>query len=106
MAHNEPLDWDHNPHLRPWQRPQPNQVAGKGAIEIPSEVRNIIWQTRAAPPTPYENRLGDALVECFGEGVTELPDLVARLNAKGVLSPDGAPWTEESFTREMERLGA
>ena len=105
MPHNEPLDWDHNPNLRPWQRPQPNQVAGKGAIEIPAEVRNIIWQTRAAPPTAYENRLGDALVECFGEGVTELSDLVQQLNAKGVLAPDGTAWSEESFTREMERLG-
>ena len=96
---------DHNPHLKPWIRPKPEDAAGKGAIERPDAVVNIVWQTRAAPPSEYENRLGDALVECFGAGIEELDALVARLNAMGVQAPDGTPWTAASFEREMARLG-
>lgn len=96
---------DFNPFLKPWIKPQPNRAGGKGTIERPGQVENIVWQTRAAPPTEYENALGDALVSCFDEGVAELGPLVARLNAMGVFGPDGRPWTEESFEREMARLG-
>jgi hypothetical protein len=96
---------NYNPMLKPWIRPRPHEDGGKGHIERPNEVENIVWQTRPAPPTEYENQLGDALVTCFGEGITELPDLVARLNAMGVLAPDGSSWTEASFEREMARLG-
>ena len=49
---------DHNPHLKSRSLPEPNQVAGKGQIEKPCEVENIIHQTRPAPPTEYENQLG------------------------------------------------
>ncbi len=105
MAGNEPLDWDHNPFLKPWQRPAPNAVAGKGSIEIPSDVRNMIWQTRPAAPTAYENRLGDALVEVFAGGAAELADVVAGLNRIGMHAPDGQAWTEASFSAEMARLG-
>lgn len=105
MAGNEPLDWDHNPYLKPWQRPEPNAVAGKGSIEIPADVRNMIWQTRPATPTAYENRLGDALVDVFASGAVELADVVAGLNKIGMHAPDGQPWTEASFTAEMSRLG-
>lgn len=97
---------DHNPYLKPWRRPQPNEMAGKGAIEQPDQVENLRWQTRAAKPTDYETQLGDAMVACFGEGITELAPLVARLNAMGVVGPDGRAWTTESFQREMARLGA
>ena len=96
---------DHNPHLKPWIRPTPEDAAGKGALERPDAVVNIVWQTRPAPPSEYENRLGDALVECFGAGIEELDALVARLNAMGVQAPDGTPWTAASFEREMARLG-
>jgi len=41
---------DHNPNLKPWKRPEPNQVAGKGRIEKPDEVENIVHQTRPSPP--------------------------------------------------------
>ena len=50
-----------NPYLKPWQAAQPNNVAGKGQIEVPGRVPNIVWQNRAAAPTDYENALGDAL---------------------------------------------
>jgi len=96
---------DHNPFLKPWLRPAPNEVGGKGRIERPGEAENIVWQTRWAPPTEYENRLGDALEVCFSEGIEELAPLIERLNEMGVLAPDGAAWTAESFEREMERLG-
>jgi len=96
---------DHNPLLKPWIRPKPEDAAGKGWIERPAEVANVVWQTRAAPPTEYENKLGDALVACFGAGIVELNSLVARLNEMGVLAPDGARWTPAAFEREMARLG-
>lgn len=97
---------DHNPYLKPWRRPQPNDIAGKGTIEVPDEVENMTWQTRPTSPTEYENTLGDALVACFEEGIEELGPLVERLNEMGVYGPDGSPWTEASFEREMHRLGA
>jgi len=96
---------DHNPLLKPWIRPKPDDAAGKGAIERADAVANTVWQTRAAPPSEYENRLADALVECFGAGIEQLDALVARLNEMGVQAPDGTPWTAASFEREMARLG-
>ena len=50
----------------------PNNVAGKGYIEQPGKVANLVWQTRAAAPTAYENALGDALQAAF-EGGAETP---------------------------------
>jgi hypothetical protein len=95
----------HNPLLKPWIRPKPDDAAGKGSIERPDAVANIVWQTRAAPPSEYENRLADALVECFAAGIEEPGALVARLNEIGVQAPDGTAWTAASFEREMARLG-
>lgn len=96
---------DHNPNLKPWTRPKPNQQAAKGHIERPAEVANIAWQTRNAPPTDYEQKLGDAFEAIFTEGVTELDALVARLNELGLRTPSGAAWTVEAFQAEMQRLG-
>jgi len=96
---------DHNPFLKPWKRPAPNQQAGKGRVEIPDQVDNIVWQTRAAAPTEYEVQLGDALEAIFGDGHEELTDVVAQLNERGIQSPHGGAWTEDSFQAEMKRLG-
>jgi hypothetical protein len=96
---------DHNPHLKPWIRPKPEDAANKGTVERPDAVVNLVWQTRPAPPSEYENRLADALVECFGAGVEQLDALVARLNEMGVQSSDGTKWKAASFEREMARLG-
>ena len=96
---------DHNPLLKPWIRPKPEDAAGKGWIERPAGVANVVWQTRAAPPSEFENRLGDALVACFAAGVDQLDALVARLNEMGVRAPDGTRWTAATFEREMARLG-
>lgn len=96
---------DHNPHLKSWTAPTPNKVAGKGRIEIPGEVENIVWQTRASAPSDYENALGDAIETAFGEGHYDLEPLVARINELGVRTPDGTLWTQDRFTAEMARLG-
>ena len=96
---------DHNPHLTPWRRSQPDQAAGKGRVEQPGTTENLVWQTRAAPPTPYEDALADALVACFEDGVVDLPSLVDQLNERGVRGPDGQAWTADRFEREMARLG-
>jgi hypothetical protein len=63
-------------------------------------------QARRRAPTEYENRLGDALEAAFADGVHDLPALVARLSARGVAAPDGAPWTEARFEQAMKELGA
>ncbi len=97
---------DYNPYLKPWQPPTPNARAGEGEIERPGQIANIVWQTRAAPPSEYENRLGDALEQVFESGAVELADVVAGLNKLGFRSSDGRPWTEATFEAEMERLGA
>lgn len=96
---------DHNPLAKPWTAPMPGDPAGKGWIERPAGIANVVWQTRPAPPSEYENALGDAMVACFGDGIEEAGALVARLNEMGVLAPDGTPWTLTSFEREMARLG-
>lgn len=75
------------------------------SIERVNAIENVRWQTRAAPPTGYENTLADALQAIFAEEVYELPGIVRRLNERGVRSPAGAPWTEEVFAAEMARLG-
>jgi hypothetical protein len=97
---------DHNPYLKPWRQPQPNFTAGKGTIEKPGEFPNIIWQTRSAPPSEYENQLGDALEKAFSAGAETLEQVVAQLNEQGMLTSDGNTWTHETFAAEMSRLAA
>ncbi len=86
----------HNPFLT--KRP-----ASRGEVE---KTVNIEWQTRAAPPTEQEDRLGDALERVFAKGVESLPEVVAQLNAEGSRDPAGDPWTQASFQEHMKRLGA
>lgn len=97
---------DHNPHLKPWQAPEPNNVAGKGHIEVPGQAQNIVWQNRLAPPTDYENALGDALEPVFEAGAATVEQVVEGLNGQGFRTPDGAVWTVDRFEREMARLGS
>ena len=95
---------DYNPHLQPRKQPEPNKEAGKGSIEIPNEIQNIVHQTRSASPSDFENQLGEALESIFGDGVTELADIVDSLNKRGVQAPHGQKWTEESFCAEIREL--
>lgn len=100
------LDVDHNPYMAPWEKPAPNNVAGKGSIEVPGQVPNLVWQNRAAPPSAYENSLADALEKVFESGCETLDEVVQGLNAQGIRLPDGRSWTPELFETEMARLGA
>ena len=97
---------NYNPHLKPWLAAQPNNVAGKGQIELPGQQPNIIWQNRAAAPSAYENALGDALERVFAEGAVSLDEVVAGLNAQVFRTAEGGQWTSASFEAEMARLGA
>jgi len=93
-----------NPHLKPWLAPQPNNVAGKGVIEQPGQVENLIWQTRKAEPTQYENDFGDALEKVFDAGALELDEVVEGLNRIGFRTPEGAPWNAERLAAEFRLL--
>ena len=95
-----------NPYLKPWLASQPNNVAGKGTIEVPGKVENIVWQNRAAEPPTYENALGDALERAFSGGAESLEEVVAALNAEAFRTAEGNEWTAASFEAEMARLGA
>ena len=63
-------------------------------------------QTRTSDPTSYELKLAGAIEEVFGSGRHDLAGVVDGLNDMGVSGPGGERWTEESFTAEMQRLGA
>ena len=93
-----------NPMLKPWLAPQPNNVAGKGVIEQPGHSENLVWQTRKAEPTQYENDFGDALERVFEAGATELNEVVTGLNGIGFRTPDGAQWTDERLVAELRLL--
>jgi len=97
---------NYNPHLQPWLAAQPNNVAGKGQIEVPGQLPNIIWQSRAALPSAYENALGDVLERVFADGAVSIDEVVAGLNAQAFRSAEGGQWTSASFEAEMARLGA
>ena len=100
------LTLDHNPSLKPWQAPEPNNVAGKGHIEVPGQAHNVVWQNRAAPPTAYENALGDALEQVFEAGAVTVDQIVEGLNGNGFRMPDGGAWSIDRFEHEMARLGS
>ena len=74
-------------------------------IEDPANVELIIWQTRPAPISDYEAALAQTLMDVYATGVTELDDVVAGLNAKGSLTPDGKSWNAENFQANMKTLG-
>ena len=67
---------------------------------------NETHQTRTAPPTAYESLLGDAIERAYAAGIHDLDGLVAYLNGSGPSGPNGQPWTPETYSREMARLGA
>lgn len=104
-SHNA-LNLDHNPALKPWETRAPNNVAGKGKIEVPGQMQNIVWQNRAVPPTDYENALGDALEVAFADGAETAEQVVEGLNRNSFLTPDGQSWTVARFEAELARLGA
>lgn len=62
-------------------------------------------QARRGEPTDFENTLASAIEAAFAAGVWDLPGLVARLNADGLRSPTGEPWTEATYREVIARLG-
>jgi len=97
---------EYNVALKTWLEKSAGNKGDEASIERPDAVQNVRWQTRAAAPTDYENRLGDALQEIFAEGIYDLAGIVRALNESGIRSASGTAWTEASFTAEMARLGA
>ena len=93
---------DYNPYL---QHASGNADSRKGSVEKVSDIKNLVWQTRAALPSAYENQLGDLLEQVFVAGIEELPAVVARLNELGGRAPDGSAWTEASFQTAIQQLG-
>ncbi|MBL0085416.1 MAG: hypothetical protein IPP87_24950 [Ideonella sp.] len=67
---------------------------------------NETHQTRLAPPTSYENLLGDSIERAYAQGIHDLDGLVGYLNSAGPAGPNGQAWTNASFQTEMARLGA
>ncbi|RII18790.1 hypothetical protein DSC45_09225 [Streptomyces sp. YIM 130001] len=65
-----------------------------------------VHQRRTHEPTPYEFKLAATLEEVFTVEGHELTDVVRGLNERQVHAPDGRPWTEQTFTAELDRLGA
>ncbi|CAK9890731.1 MULTISPECIES: recombinase-like helix-turn-helix domain-containing protein [Pseudomonas] len=64
-------------------------------------------QARKRPNTPFEELLGDSIERAYGNGVTQLPELLAHLNLAGPPCPlTGGEWTEDSYKTLMARLGA
>jgi len=97
---------DHNPFLGAAPALSPDAGAGKGRIEIPGRQPNVVWQNRAASPTPAENALGDALERAFDAGAETAEQVVTSLNDGGSRTAGGEQWTVASFEAEMARLGA
>jgi hypothetical protein len=93
---------EHNPFLTP----RATDKGSEAGIEHPDRVDNITWQTRAAPPTPAENALADALQAIFAEEIYDLPAIVERLQVR-VPAPGGAArWSEALLRAELARLGS
>ena len=96
---------DFNPYLEAYQNPRPNKVAGAGQIFDRTDRDLIVWQTRPAVPSEYEQTLADALEQIFSQRAHELPEIVAALNREGIRTPTGEVWTERNFEQTFQQLG-
>lgn len=96
---------DYNPYLARETSVDDQRDLAQQRIETPGERENVVWQTRAAPPTEYENALADALVSIFEQGVEDLDTLIVKLNEIGLQSPEGRNWSADIFERVMSELG-
>lgn len=80
----------------------PDTSKGGGRwVEDPLSVGNIANQTAGLALDEFESRFADALMSIYAEGVVELPDLVARLNANASTDSAGAPWSESSLRQQL-----
>lgn len=94
-----------NPYLQPALGGETDKKGDPASIETYDSPRLMTWQTRAAAPTDYEQKLGDALEALFAREVYDLDGIVAGLNDRGLADPVGQPWTKPSFKAAMKRLG-
>ena len=69
------------------------------------EPENKIWQTRQHEQTAFERRLAEAMESAFADGVTDLDELIERLNQDGVCDKQNRAWTIDSFRAVMAELG-
>ena len=80
-----------------------------GGSDIPRLAHNGLYleanQSRNDEPTPYENKLADAIEKVYAEKIRELGPIVQRLNELGTADPDGNPWTQQSFVEVVRELG-
>lgn len=85
----------------------PDTPKGGGRwVEDPQSVGNIANQTAGRALEEFESRFADALMSIYAEGVVELPDLVARLNANASTDSSGAPWSESSLRQQLAQSAA
>lgn len=75
-------------------------------LEEPASVPNIVRQTAGSDPDAFEANLADVLMSIFAEGIWQLQAIVVELGARGCRDADGAPWTEISFSKQLERSAA
>ncbi|GGZ92135.1 hypothetical protein DC083_02250 [Ignatzschineria ureiclastica] len=96
---------NYNEKLRTWLENRPNPDAGINNIQMPGDVKHVIWQNRAHEPSAYEMALVENLITAFSSGATTLSEVVTALNTQGMLLESGEPFTEALFQAEMARLG-
>jgi len=96
---------DFNPYLEAYRNARPNKVGGAGQIFSGADRDLIVWQTRAAVPSEYEQTLTDALEHIFSQKIYDLPGVVAALNHEGIHTPAGDTWTERNFEQTFQELG-
>jgi hypothetical protein len=65
-----------------------------------------IHRTLNVSASEYEKKLAGVLFQILSRTTHDLAGIVAALNQSGVTASGGQAWTEESFSAEMERLGA
>lgn len=101
QLHNE----QYNESLVVWKQHKPSRTAGIDNIQTPGQAKLLVWQTRDHEPTSYELSLSRNLITAFSSGAETLEEIVNALNEQGMLLGDGNKFTNQSFEREMARLG-
>ncbi len=96
---------DFNPYLEAYRNARPNKVGGGGQIFAGADRDLIVWQTRPAVPSEYEQTLADALEQIFSQRIFDLAEVVAALNREGLRTPAGEAWTERNFEQTFQELG-
>lgn len=67
--------------------------------------RNGPHQTMPWPPPAYEMQLARTLEGIYASGTHDLAGVVASLQHSTIRSPDGSPWTDESFLAALRAFG-